>query len=525
MNTSSRSGRKGALAGILGLLAVGFGYSAAKAQVVDVIGNILPSDFTSLIAPNSYKDWGNEPFIAVNPLNVNQIVISSFGYGATKTTQPGAAISYSQDGGVTWGLRAPVTSPVAGFQTPEDWNFAYDGLGRLHGVSLVGNLSGGTDIYHGMTTDPNNDNFHGRPVGDWAWTPGAINHVGAGNGDQPFMSITGSHIYVGYDNFTAGVEQRVTRSDDFGATFTVGNDLAISRGGPLGSFTNPGTRIATDGNGNAYSIFGVGTAQPDTGLQTVTYRLNSYNIGTSGASWDHTNDTANPGGIVIDSGNSHQIDAGATTWFGGINELRGNVTTIASDKAGNHIYTVYGKVDGSGVDRLYIREFHPGGGTLVGSAPVLFSIVGQRAALPSVTVTDNGTIAVEYDSYIGPRGDPLALGGTFQMHLATSTDGGLTFSDSVLYSWTAPAAPNDNNYGGNRELGDYQFVTSVGDNIYGTFAARGNVNSGGVNSTALIDPFFFTRNLSTSVPEPGTLAMIGGMGVFGGMFIVRRRRK
>ncbi|MEP6755633.1 MAG: PEP-CTERM sorting domain-containing protein, partial [Chthonomonadales bacterium] len=26
-------------------------------------------------------------------------------------------------------------------------------------------------------------------------------------------------------------------------------------------------------------------------------------------------------------------------------------------------------------------------------------------------------------------------------------------------------------------------------------------------------------------PEPGTLAMIGGMGAFGGLFLVRRRRK
>src|SRR5207249_8774319 len=114
-----------------------------------------------------------------------------------------------------------------------------------------------------------------------------------------------------------------------------------------------------------------------------------------------TNDTANPGGIVIDSGNSHQIDNTGATWFGGVNELLGNVTTIVSDRQGNHIYTVYGKLDGNGVDRLFIREFHPSGGTLVGSAPVLFSIPGQRAALPSVTVTDNGTVVVEYDSYIG----------------------------------------------------------------------------------------------------------------------------
>jgi hypothetical protein len=492
---------------------------AAPPPVVDVVGNLLPSDFSSFIGPvTNYKDWGNEPSIAVNPLDPTKIVVSSFAYGTTGGTQPGASIWYSTNGGSSWVFREPVTSPVGGsVLVPRDWNFAYDSLGNLH-AAVLGSSPQPTNnllnVYHGMTSDPNKDNLNGRPVGDWSWTPGTVNHVGINNADQPWIALSGTgaatHVYIGYDNFTSGVEERVARSDNNGLTFLTTDDLPISRGGPIGSTTNPGTRVATDSNGNAYSIFGIGTGTVSTGLQSVTYRLNSYHFPASGVSWDHTNDTATPGGILIDSGSSHQIDSTKATWFGGVDELRGNTTAIASDGMGNHIYTVYGKLDGSGVDRLYMEEFHPSGPTgLLGSGSVLFSVPGQRAALPSVAVTDNGTVFAQYQSYIGANGNPLTPGGTFQIHLATSTDLGQTFSDQVLYSYTAPFNPGDPNTGtSNRILGDYQYLIALGNNVYGTFAARGNVNSGGINTTGYIDPFYFTAAAGV-VPEPASLVSLG----------------
>ena len=491
--------------------------------VVDVVGNLPASDYTQFIAGRAYKDWGNEPSVAVNPLDPSKIVISSFGFSTTSVTQPGASIWYSTNGGATWGVRTPITAPLAGTTIPRDWTFAYDSLGNLH-AAVLGSVGGSTNIYHGMTSDPNKDNQNGRPAGDWSWTSGTVNHVGINNADQPWMALggtgAGTHVYIGYDNFTNGVQERVARSDNNGATFTAANDLPISNG-TVGSTTNPGTRVATDGNGNAYSIFGIGTSTVSTGLESVTYRLNSYHFPSSGGTWDSTTATAPPGGLLIDSGNSHQIDPTGATWFGGVNELRGNTTAIASDRSGSHIYTVYGKLDGNGVDRLYLAEFHPGvNGALIESTPVLFSVAGQRAALPAITVTDNGTVFIEYDSYIGPGNNPLALGGVFQVHLETSTDLGQTFSDSLLYSFTAPAGPNDPNYGGNREFGDYQYLTSLGNTAYGTFAARGDTINGVINTTDKIDPFFFTVN---AVPEPSSLALavVGGLTCLGGVLFRR----
>ena len=77
-------------------------------------------------------------------------------------------------------------------------------------------------------------------------------------------------------------------------------------------------------------------------------------------------------------------------------------------------------------------------------------------------------------------------------------------------------------------LGDYQFLTSVGDTVFGTFAGRGNVNTnvgGNITDTrGNINPFFFRT--STATPEPGSLALLCSMGIGGvGVFLRRRRRR
>ena len=46
---------------------------------VDVIGNLPAARFTMAgYGTRPYKDWGNEPFVAVNPLNTTDVFISSF---------------------------------------------------------------------------------------------------------------------------------------------------------------------------------------------------------------------------------------------------------------------------------------------------------------------------------------------------------------------------------------------------------------------------------------------------------------
>lgn len=55
---------------------------------VDVIGNLPLAQFTADgYGTNSYKDWGNEPFVAVNPLNTSELFVSSFSYSSSSTSR------------------------------------------------------------------------------------------------------------------------------------------------------------------------------------------------------------------------------------------------------------------------------------------------------------------------------------------------------------------------------------------------------------------------------------------------------
>jgi hypothetical protein len=461
---------------------------------LDVVGHLPVAEYNQFIANavnsdgNAFLDWGNEPSVAVNPKNPSQIVVSTFAYspdgfvvsgpGATK-----ASLWYSTDGGSNWVIRFPISgSPVPGESVPEDQTFAYDANGVLHGALLS---FPDINIYQGSTADPNLDGIDGRPPSVWEWNTNRVNlpRVGLNTADQPWIAVQGNHVYVGY-NVNAGDHlgtggsanvARVSASSDGGATFT--SDNAISNGFRA-TFVNPGVRLATDGAGNLYGSFE--RADPDLpGFlagepQMVHFRLNESSDG--GASWKYTHNDA-IGGLAIDDGLSHP----------------GGGNALAADPTGAHVYAVYRKEDSSGAERFYLAEFHPdGAGNLVERAsPIALSVAGQTAVLPSIAVTDNGTIAVQYDTL--PSND-----GQYHVHLATSTDKGLTFADQDLHDFTTAGMAGLPTLGGNgRILGDYQYLIALGNTFYGTFAARGNVNDSvtGINTTNKIDPFFYSVTL------------------------------
>ncbi len=183
---------------VLWLLAIAPGMLVAPAAFaglivsapVDVIGNLPLATFTSLgYGTRTYKDWGNEPYIAVNPLNTNDILISSFSFSTSSTTT-GANVFYSTDAGSRWTSQFSVPAPVNGVTIPNDWTYAYNSAGALHGTVL-----GGGNIFQGATTNP-------ASLAAWSYTGGGtrINTAASsGSADQPWIALHGASVFVAYE--------------------------------------------------------------------------------------------------------------------------------------------------------------------------------------------------------------------------------------------------------------------------------------------------------------------------------------
>jgi hypothetical protein len=125
---------------------------------------------------------------------------------------------------------------------------------------------------------------------------------------------------------------------------------------------------------------------------------------------------------------------------------------------------------------LSFASANPGSGTrriryaLPRAQDVSLSIVDVRGRV--VAVLANGTVVMMYDTYDGNQ---------VHVHIATSTDFGASISSDVIAYSFAPltllAATGSST--SNREFGDYQYLTSIGDTFYGAFAGLGDVNAGG----------------------------------------------
>jgi len=486
---------------------------------VDVIGNLPAARFTMAgYGTRAYKDWGNEPFVAVNPLNTNDVFISSFSFKTSQSISGDANVFYSTNGGASWTSQFSVPPPASGVTIPFDWTFAYDSAGTLHGAVLSGQPT--PNVYQGMTANPTSATA-------WSYTGGGsqINTAAStGHADQPWIAVQGGSVFIAYDDDHPNKSERVAVSHDNGATFTIDN---LINNGPQPNSANPnspnpGTRIAVDARGNLYSIFGVGSSISP-GIYNVSYYLNRSRDG--GVTWDF-NPSSVVGGITIDSGVStqacHRPDQGGTctqtsnNWFAGVNNLLGNITAIAPDKAGSHVYVLIGKQDAMGTDRIYLAAYQPVGTNLIKSSEIVISPAGQRAALPAITVLDDGTVVMTYETY--------GADGKVHIHVASSVDFGASIaSDAEEYSFTplTLAQVNPDNPNADREFGDYDFLMSIGDTVYGTFAGLGDVNAGAIDTTGLIDPFFFS---ATDIPEPSSWSLVL-TGLAGAMLLRRRKNR
>jgi hypothetical protein len=110
-----------------------------------------------------------------------------------------------------------------------------------------------------------------------------------------------------------------------------------------------------------------------------------------------------------------------------------------------------------------------------------------QAAIPSVTVAQNGAVGVFFYTFDGFSSDGFPI---FSAHLSLSNDRGITFSDRVLETFLSVA--KDNGDPRQRVLGDYMQMKAVENTFYGAFTGNG-VPFG--RPFANNDPIFFKVSL------------------------------
>ncbi|MFZ0323936.1 MAG: choice-of-anchor D domain-containing protein, partial [Actinomycetes bacterium] len=444
------------------------GTSALAAQPGAFLRDPIVST-TNTNLTNTHTAGDNEPSIAVNPSNPNEIVIASF---------TGSSGFYrSTDGGNTWTFTNTYTQPPGQGGIPNDQQEEFTRGNLLAAVFL----DGPNNIMTGTTANAGSQASWNWPL-DGSGNVVLTNTTGLNNSDQPWLvtaprpgNLSQDNIYSAYDNFLGAPDMQVNVANAADPpNFT--NDVTVgTAAGCCGD--NPGLRLATDRRtGFTYAVWQT-TTGPN-GDNSVNAQIHLNRTTDGGQTWTLN---GNAGGVVVASGASNQ----RTPKFGTVNALIGGVHHAAVDPVTGDVYVVYACGDGVGGDNplctVRVHDDGSGTGTMAADAPQ--TVTTLNSALPSIAVASNGVIGVLFTSFDGFSSDGFPV---YTAHLSMSDDHGATWSDQVLETSLSPVTDNGNNR--QRVLGDYQELMAVGRTFYGTFTGNG---AGFGRTVSNMDPIFF----------------------------------
>ena len=450
--------------------------------------------FLVVEVPNSS---GGEPDLAINPLNLNQIVVHA-GFGGWSGNAPNEV---SSDGGLTWTQIFQIPNPtgVAGQGgCPCDITHDYGLDGNLYGSYL-----GPTDIYSPSNTNPFANLFNYFTIASVAQM---TNFNAPGNADQPQLltnvdptTAGQNNVYVAYDDDATNNVRVSAALGTQPPDFVTDNVSGTTFGGGI----NQGHRIAVDPRtGAIYSLYQGCTAGCGGSPKTIAYVLNrSLDAGTT---WTLNGSGT---GITVASG----VTVQPTPKFGTVNALLGGIDHAAVDPTTGNVYVAFGAANGSpsqGISIVQITFDNATPTNAIIGTPHRVSPFGVEAALPSVAVAPNGTVGVLYTSFDGFSVDGFPI---YSGHFAYSTDAGVTFTDQDLLTFLSPATDNGNSR--QRVLGDYQQLKVVNDlppanagsTFYGIFTGNGAALGDPVANN---DAIFFKVTLAPQINlSPNPLAI------------------
>jgi hypothetical protein len=428
-------------------------------------------------APINYVNTEVEPFVAVNPTNLNNIIGA---YQQDRWSDGGAhglVASRSFDGGLTWAQNfAPFSTCSGGTRyarATDPW-VSFDSAGRAYQISLgidnatlvSSDIEASTSADGGTTwsapvvlvNDTTGTHFNDKQsiTGDWRPGAGAGKAyatwiVGSLPGAENIGPIGAAHSYA------YGGQPVFSKTTDGGATWstptTISNAVVYVQGNqivvlPDGTLVDVGAMLFK-GSGiqpTPHAYFWTAFISKDEG-KTWGGPIKIAPLGTQLL----TNpDIPNPTSL------NQTIRAGDY------------LPDVAVDHATGALYMVFADGISTGFDHVKLTSSFDGGKKW--STPV--DVTGTPATTHSfngtVEVTADGTVAVMYYDL---RNNTAAPGVPTDVWLTHSHDGGVTWTEQHLYgplngSFDMENAPVARGW----FLGDYQGMAAVGDDLITFFS-------------------------------------------------------
>lgn len=441
------------------------------------------------------EDRGNEPSIAVNPLDPNQIVLTSFS-GSNWLSGGNSTLFYSSNGGSSWSLLTVVPPPPGTSRIkncPCDQTVDWGRDGQLYATFL--DVDTGKNSVYSAQTPP--------PYSNWAWVYRTNANVAQTTNqfgqtvDQPWLSSgpvsetqPETNVCVAYANFSSNLTTSDTRVADSPAVDPldfVRDQPTNSDGQQPNDLMNPGHRVAVGPTGVMFDLYQRFVADAGSGVKQLTYLITASSDG--GATWAVAN-SDHPSGAKIVAANVLSFQ-GKGSKVGGVNALLGGVTAISVDPATGMAWVVYGtRATVAAHDNLYLVPVTYSAGSLIVGTARRISPAPIDSYLPSVAVLPNGEVGVLFMLY-------NSFTSTFFWTFEQTINGGATFAKTTGLAGFSSPFPDD---GGStqRILGDYVQVKAVGCEFYGAFPATGE----GTNDAASIVPYFMRAPAATTCVPP-----------------------
>jgi len=404
------------------------------------VGNVVaqtlpPAPQARVTDINSKPGYFNEPSIAINPKNPEQLVVA---------WQVNASAAYSTDGGRTWTI-AEGTAPKD-YRISGDVSVAFDAAGRAL-LCYIAFDKLGTSQYWARGATRNGIFVRRSPDGGKTWEPEAIPVIahnstpGIPFEDKPYIIAdtagpNAGNLYIGWTQFTLTASDLLfSRSTDGGATWSQPIKLNNKSGLPR------------DDNGALEGFHAV--AGPDGTLYTV---------------WDSGEGImmaiSHDGGKSF--GHDRRILATGPLYFGITGVSRSNGfpqigIDPRGDKKGGTIFVSWSDYVNGDVD-VFVASSSDHGHSW--SAPVrvntdpIHNGNDQFFQWMAVDPASGAVNLVFYDRR-GNNEDTTVT-------LARSTDGGKTFTN---YAWDAEGFSAVGDF-----LGDYLAITSFGNKVFAAWA-------------------------------------------------------